>query len=109
MHAIVLFHTVSLRENAVAETPRLEYKEQLPETEEEKRELLYDAAAFASTQGGDLIYGVRERKGFLVLTGEIDRYSVHSIDAVIWLCSDEAAFITGVTLSVDGGRMAISG
>ena len=27
-------------------------------------------------------------------------------DAVVWLCSDEAAFITGTTLVIDGGRLA---
>lgn len=26
--------------------------------------------------------------------------------AVVWLCSDEAAFITGAVLSIDGGRLA---
>ncbi len=26
--------------------------------------------------------------------------------AAVWLCSDEAAFITGTVLSIDGGRLA---
>jgi NAD(P)-dependent dehydrogenase (short-subunit alcohol dehydrogenase family) len=26
--------------------------------------------------------------------------------AVAWLCSDEAAFVTGAVLSIDGGRLA---
>jgi NAD(P)-dependent dehydrogenase (short-subunit alcohol dehydrogenase family) len=26
--------------------------------------------------------------------------------AVLWLCSEEAAFITGTTLAIDGGRLA---
>jgi NAD(P)-dependent dehydrogenase (short-subunit alcohol dehydrogenase family) len=26
--------------------------------------------------------------------------------AAVWLCSDEAAFITGAVLSMDGGRLA---
>jgi NAD(P)-dependent dehydrogenase (short-subunit alcohol dehydrogenase family) len=26
--------------------------------------------------------------------------------AAVWLCSDEASFITGAVLSVDGGRLA---
>ena len=27
-------------------------------------------------------------------------------DAVVWLCSDQSAFITGVTLAIDGGKLA---
>jgi NAD(P)-dependent dehydrogenase (short-subunit alcohol dehydrogenase family) len=27
-------------------------------------------------------------------------------DAVVWLCSDQAAFITGTTVVIDGGRLA---
>lgn len=27
-------------------------------------------------------------------------------NAVIWLCSDKASFVTGATLAVDGGRLA---
>jgi NAD(P)-dependent dehydrogenase (short-subunit alcohol dehydrogenase family) len=26
--------------------------------------------------------------------------------AAVWLCSDEASFITGAVLSIDGGRLA---
>jgi NAD(P)-dependent dehydrogenase (short-subunit alcohol dehydrogenase family) len=27
-------------------------------------------------------------------------------EAVVWLCSDEAGFITGTTLAIDGGKLA---
>jgi len=27
-------------------------------------------------------------------------------NAVVWLCSDQAAFITGATLPIDGGKLA---
>jgi NAD(P)-dependent dehydrogenase (short-subunit alcohol dehydrogenase family) len=26
--------------------------------------------------------------------------------AVVWLCSDQSAFITGTTLTIDGGKLA---
>jgi NAD(P)-dependent dehydrogenase (short-subunit alcohol dehydrogenase family) len=26
--------------------------------------------------------------------------------AVVWLCSDQAGFITGTTLTIDGGKLA---
>jgi NAD(P)-dependent dehydrogenase (short-subunit alcohol dehydrogenase family) len=35
-------------------------------------------------------------------TGQIDEVA----RAAVWLCSDEASFITGAVLSVDGGRLA---
>lgn len=28
------------------------------------------------------------------------------VEAVIWLCSDAASFVTGTTLAVDGGYLA---
>jgi NAD(P)-dependent dehydrogenase (short-subunit alcohol dehydrogenase family) len=27
-------------------------------------------------------------------------------DAVVWLCSDQASFITGATIPIDGGKLA---
>jgi hypothetical protein len=49
--------------NAVREGRQLEYKEQLPGgSDDDKREFLADLTSFANTVGGDLIYGVRERR-----------------------------------------------
>lgn len=49
--------------NAVAESRVLDYKERLPgDSDADKRELLGDVTAFANTAGGDLIYGVKERR-----------------------------------------------
>lgn len=49
--------------DGVAETQRLEYKEQLPgTTSRDKTEFLADVAAFANSSGGDLIFGVAERR-----------------------------------------------
>lgn len=61
----------SLRANAVAESRQLDYKERLPgESDDDKRELLADVTAFANTAGGDLIYGVRERRDAQGAMGE---------------------------------------
>src|SRR2546425_901377 len=49
--------------NAVSEGRTIEYKEQLPGgTDEDKREFLADVSSFANAAGGDLIYGVREKR-----------------------------------------------
>jgi hypothetical protein len=61
----------SLRENAVAESRTLDYKERLPgDSDDDKRELLGDVTAFANTAGGDVIYGVREKRDAKGPTGE---------------------------------------
>ena len=60
----------SLRENLVAESRTLDYKERLPENEDDKKDLLQDVTAFANSTGGDLIYGVRERRENDKATGE---------------------------------------
>ena len=60
----------SLRENLVGESSTLDYKERLPEGDEDRKDLLSDVTAFANTAGGDLIYGVRERRQNNKATGE---------------------------------------
>jgi predicted HTH transcriptional regulator len=47
----------------VAESRVLDYKERLPgDSDADKREMLADVTAFANSAGGDLIYGVKERR-----------------------------------------------
>jgi hypothetical protein len=60
----------SLRENLVPESRTLDYKERLPASEDDKKDLLQDVTAFANSVGGDLIYGVRERRENDKATGE---------------------------------------
>jgi len=49
--------------NGVAESRALEYKEAIPGgADQDKREFLADVSSFANAIGGDLIYGVRERR-----------------------------------------------
>jgi hypothetical protein len=49
--------------NAEPEGRTLDYKEQLPgSNDEEKKKFLADVSAFANAGGGDLIYGVREKR-----------------------------------------------
>ncbi len=56
-------HIRSLIDSEVAEGLSLEFKRQLPTNQsEEKKEFLYDIAAMANAAGGDIIYGVVERR-----------------------------------------------
>lgn len=49
--------------NAVAEGRTIEYKQQLPSgTDEDKREFLADVSSFANAAGGDLLYGIVEKR-----------------------------------------------
>ena len=62
-----------LKADSVREDRQLEYKEILPGgSDEEKREFLSDVTAFANAAGGDLIYGVRERREEQTPTSTID-------------------------------------
>ena len=52
-----------LRDNAVAESRTIEYKRELPgEKDLDKKEFLADVSAFANTLGGDLLYGIVQKK-----------------------------------------------
>src|SRR5437588_735185 len=64
----------ALRAGGVREGRQLEYKEALPSnSDDDKREFLSDVTSFANAAGGDLIFGVRERRDTEGKpTGEID-------------------------------------
>ena len=52
-----------LTSNGVAESRSLEYKEALPtNSDQDKREFLADVSSIANSAGGDLIYGVKEKR-----------------------------------------------
>jgi hypothetical protein len=60
---INLEHIQGLIDSEVAEGLSEEFKRQLPTNQsEEKKEFLYDIAAMANASGGDIIYGVEERR-----------------------------------------------
>jgi len=64
LEEITLTDLQALLDNAVAEMKTIEYKSLLPgESAQEKREFLADVSSFANTAGGDLIYGIKEKKG----------------------------------------------
>ncbi len=53
----------ALRTEGVREGRHLEYKEVLPgNSDDEKREFLSDVTSFANAAGGDVIFGIRERR-----------------------------------------------
>ena len=56
-------HIEGLIESEVPESLTLDYKQELPSGQSEsKREFLYDVAAMANSAGGDLIFGIAERR-----------------------------------------------
>ncbi len=53
----------ALVSNAVSESRTLDYKETLPgNSDSEKYEFLADVSSFANSSGGDILYGVREKR-----------------------------------------------
>ena len=53
----------SLITNSVPESRTLEYKERLPgNSEQDKHEFLADMTAIANASGGDLVYGIKEKR-----------------------------------------------
>jgi hypothetical protein len=70
---IVAARLEALKTDAVREGRQLDYKETLPGgSDEEKREFLSDITSFANAAGGDLIFGIQERREDGKPTGEID-------------------------------------
>ena len=65
----------SLIEHCVAESKTLEYKQELPgRKDDDKKEFLADVSSFANASGGDIIYGISERRDETgKKTGEPDR------------------------------------
>src|SRR5438067_2427899 len=62
-----------LKADAVREARQLDYKEMLPGgSDDDKREFLSDVTSFANGAGGDLIFGIRERREEGRATAEID-------------------------------------
>jgi hypothetical protein len=56
-------HIQGLIDSEIAEGLSLEFKRQLPTNQsEEKKEFLYDIAAMANAAGGDIIFGIVERR-----------------------------------------------
>jgi hypothetical protein len=57
-------HIQELIDSEVAENLTLEYKRELPTGQsEQKKEFLFDIAALANAAGGDIVYGIVDRKG----------------------------------------------
>lgn len=53
----------SLINNEVCESRHLDYKQELPDIGDKKREFLYDISAMANAGGGEIIYGIEEEAG----------------------------------------------
>jgi hypothetical protein len=55
---------LALIENEVRENRTIEYKDKLPgNSDADKKELLADICSFANASGGDILYGIEEKRG----------------------------------------------
>jgi predicted HTH transcriptional regulator len=55
----------SLIDDQISERRTIDYKRSLPSnSDDDKKNFLYDVSSFANTVGGDLIYGIVEQGGF---------------------------------------------
>ncbi len=51
-----------LIENEISESKTLEFKQELPgKSDNDKKEFLADVSSFANAEGGDIVYGIKER------------------------------------------------
>jgi predicted HTH transcriptional regulator len=63
----------TVRADSVREDRQLDFKEILPgNSDDDKREFLSDVTSFAKAAGGDLIFGIRDRREDGKSTGEIE-------------------------------------
>lgn len=60
----------ALIDNKVRESRTIEYKEKLPSTPEENERFCFTVCSFANTAGGDVLFGVKERREGEKPTGE---------------------------------------
>lgn len=65
----------------VSESTQVDFKKEIHiRKDEDKKEFLADVVSFASTMGGDLIYGISENKGVA--------QAFHPIEICIWINSN---------------------
>lgn len=68
----------SLKSNSISESKTMDYKKQLSlQNDAEKKEFLADIVSFANTSGGDIIYGILEKKGIPV---SFDGIEIEDVD-----------------------------
>lgn len=76
---ITLEDIENLITNEVCECRNLEYKLELPDSGDKKREFLYDISAMANAGGGDIIFGIREDSGKPIAIEGIQTQNADSI------------------------------
>lgn len=78
--SINLMDIQELKENSVSESKVLEYKKDLTlKTDNDRKELLSDISSFANTQGGDIIFGIKETAG---IPESMDGIEIDDVDSL---------------------------
>jgi hypothetical protein len=98
--------------NEARENLTLEYKETLPGSgRDDKKEFLADISAFANASGGDIVYGVREKREGGRATGIPDKaVGLANINADAEIRRLESLIIVGIEPRISGIRIkAIDG
>jgi hypothetical protein len=98
--------------NAVTEGRSIEYKQQLPgDTDDEKKEFLADISSFANTSGGDVIYGIMDKRNGNKTTGIPERVTgLAGINADLQIRRLDEIIRSGIDPRIPGFRIrAIEG
>jgi len=95
----------ALIENEVSEGKKIEYKLKLPgNSDRDKKEFLADVSSFANSSGGDLLFGLKEKKGV-----PTEALGLAGIDADAEKQRLESMLLNGLSPRIPGLKMRAIG